>query len=150
MPSGKVHAEVTLAAASLVYVWGMSSGETLTLAAAAAAGTAAGLIITPDLDVVGTRADHLIKRNGFIPWIVWTIFWRPYAALLPHRHYLSHGIILGTFIRLIYIAVPLWLLGILPEFTPGLARAVIGLTIADNLHIGLDFIISGVNKYDPE
>lgn len=146
MPNGEVHAGITLAAASLIYIWGMKSGEAPVLAAAAAVGTAAGVLVNPDLDVEGTRADRIVRGLGLAPAIIWGVLWRPYSRLIPHRSMLSHGPVIGTALRLVYMAAPFWLLGILPQMTPGLARAIMGLVIADNLHIGLDFIITGVEK----
>ena len=145
MPSGKIHAEATLAAASLTYEWGLTSGETPVLAAAAATGCALGVILTPDLDMVGsTRGDRLVRRTGILPLVIWELFWYPYAALIPHRSWLSHGVLIGTMIRLVYIAIPLLALGILPGMGPLLVRAIGGLVISDNLHAGADLIVSGI------
>lgn len=147
MPSGKIHSAVTLAAASLTYAWGYLSGETLPLAAAAAIGCASGVIFTPDLDVPGTRADRQVREGaGFIPAVIWAIVWYPYSALIPHRSWLSHGLIIGTLIRIVYIAVPLYLLGILPGAGPYTARLIGGLVISDNLHIGADCLVTGIKK----
>ena len=145
MPSGKAHAEMTLAAASLTYIWAIRSGvETPVQAGAAAVGCAVGLVLTPDLDLVGTRADALIRRQGLAPAIVWGLLWAPYSALISHRSILSHGLVLGTLLRLAYIAVPLGIMGLLPRPSPLLARAVLGLLISDNLHVGADWLLSGI------
>ena len=147
MPSGKVHAEVTLAAAGLTYFWGLASGETPVLAAAAAAGCAAGILINPDLDVAGTtRAERAALDIGLIPGLIWYLLWYPYGALIPHRSWLSHGILIGTLIRLVYIAIPLVIIGVLAVPGPLLIRAIGGLVISDNLHIGADFIYSAYRE----
>lgn len=148
MPSGRVHAVITLAAAGLTYAWGTARGESPVMAAAAAAGCAVGVILTPDLDIKGTRADKIIRNEtGLIPAILWGLLWNPYSSLIPHRSWLSHGPIIGTAIRIIYIAVPLFIIGILPRPTAALARIIGGLVISDNLHIGADFIITGIQKH---
>lgn len=136
-----------MAAAGSVYFWGLRCGDAPRLAAAAAVGTVAGIIITPDLDVVGTRADQIIRDTGLVIAIVWGLLWRPYSAIIPHRSILSHGLIIGTLIRLAYLSLPLYLLGMLPTWSPILSRLIAGLFISDNLHIGLDFFVTGVKKY---
>jgi uncharacterized metal-binding protein len=109
-------------------------------------GCAAGLVLTPDLDVKGTRADALIRRQGLAPALLWGLLWAPYSALIPHRSILSHGLILGTVLRLVYVAAPLAVLGLLPRPGPLLARGVVGLMISDNLHVGADWIVSGIKE----
>lgn len=145
MPSGKIHAEITLTTAGFILYWGITRGDPPDLAVVTALGCALGIVLTPDLDVVGTRADGLIRKElGFIPAVVWGLLWNPYSALIPHRSMLSHGPIVGTLIRIVYIAVPLAVMGILPRPGPILARILAGLFISDNLHIGADFITSGI------
>jgi len=147
MPSGRIHAVITIAAAGLTYAWGTGSGETPALAAAAATGCAAGVLLTPDLDIKGTRADRIVRTEaGILPAIIWGLFWNPYSTLIPHRSWLSHGPLIGTALRLIYMAVPLYILGIMPRPGPMLARIIAGLVISDNLHIGADFLLTGIKK----
>ena len=57
-----------------------------------------GLWLSPDLD---TRS-RALKRWGLLSWI-----WHPYRTLIPHRSLFSHGPLIGTGLRLV------WLLGIL-------------------------------------
>lgn len=145
MPSGKVHAGITLATALVTYTIGMKSGDSPDYAVATALGCLSGILLTPDLDVKGTRADKIVRENaGLIPAVVWGLFWNPYSALIPHRSVLSHGLIIGTLIRLVYIAVPLALFGILPGPGPVIDRLILGLVLSDNMHIGADFLVSGL------
>lgn len=147
MPSGKTHAVITLATASLTYTLATFSGEPPSLAVLTAFGCTLGVIVNPDLDIKGTRADKLIrKETGFIPAVAWGLFWNPYSYYIPHRSIISHGLIIGTVIRLLYIAVPLALLGALPKFGPVLNRVILGLIISDNLHIGADYFVTGIKK----
>lgn len=146
MPSGEAHAAITTAAAGLIYLWAIKSGEPLDLAAAAAVGCAAGVLVNPDLDLVGTRADHLIRREGFLISVIWGILWYPYSALIPHRSIISHGLILGTAIRIIYIGLAALLVIGARIRPPGpyMVRIWTGLLVSDNLHIGADFLLTGV------
>jgi len=145
MPSGKIHAGITVATAGLTYTIGTKSGDPPEYAVATALGCIIGIILTPDLDIKGTEADRVVRESaGLIPALVWGILWNPYSALIPHRSILSHGLIIGTLIRLLYIAVPLALLGILPKPGPIISRMILGLVMSDNMHIGADFLISGL------
>jgi len=42
------------------------------------------------------------------------VLWLPYQKLIPcHRHWLSHGVIVGSVVRLLYLAallLPLWVI----------------------------------------
>jgi len=146
MPSGLIHGEMTAAATALIYLWGIKSGETPVMVAAAAVGCAAGLILTPDLDIIGSRADGIIRRTGFIPSVIWGLLWYPYSTLIPHRSIWSHGLLIGTAIRIIYISIPLLILGLSLDPQPYLIRGFIGLTISDNIHIGADYLVTGIKK----
>ena len=147
MPSGKTHAVISLVTASLTYTLATNSGEPPTLAVTTALGCALGVIINPDLDIKGTRADKLIRKEaGLILAVIWGLFWNPYSHYIPHRSIISHGLVMGTVIRLLYIAVPLALLGALPKFGPVLNRIILGLIISDNLHIGADYFVTGIKK----
>ena len=151
MPSGEVHAGITLATAGLTYTYAVKSGEPPNLAVATAVGCALGIILTPDLDVKGTRADRIVRQSaGFIPAVIWGLLWNPYSALIPHRSFISHGPIIGTVIRLLYIAVPLTLLGLLPRPGPILTRMIVGLLLSDNMHIGADFFLTGIKELNNE
>jgi len=145
MPSGETHAVITLATASLTYTLAVNSGEPPTLAVLTALGCSLGVILSPDLDIKGTRADKIVRRGmGLIPTVIWGLIWNPYSYFIPHRSIISHGLIIGTVIRLLYIAVPLALLGILPRPGPVLNRMILGLFISDNLHIGADYFVTGI------
>ena len=96
MPSGRTHDRITLW--SLPWVVGVTflltrSGE-LTLMVA---GTFlfSGLMFGPDLDIYSQQ----FQRWGKLRWI-----WIPYQKMLPHRSVFSHGLIIGTLLRLLYIS----------------------------------------------
>ena len=54
-----------------------------------------GLMFGPDLDIYSVQ----YKRWGYLRWL-----WIPYQKTLKHRSFFSHGLIIGTTIRLIYLA----------------------------------------------
>lgn len=54
-----------------------------------------------DLDIISRP----YQRWLFLKWI-----WYPYRKIIPHRSIWSHGIIIGTFIRLIYIMPILYII----------------------------------------
>ncbi len=58
-----------------------------------------GLWLSPDLDT-HSRA---FKRWGFLK-----IIWLPYQKFIPHRSILSHGPIIGTTLRILYLS--LWII----------------------------------------
>jgi uncharacterized metal-binding protein len=61
-----------------------------------------GLYLSPDLDLVSKP----YKRWGWLRWI-----WIPYQKYIPHRSPLSHAPIIGSIIRLLYLAallLPFW------------------------------------------
>lgn len=68
------------------------------------AGLAAGILLSPDLDVDnGNISDALLRRVARPLQWAWRILWTPYAMLIPHRHWLSHAPILSTLVRLGYL-----------------------------------------------
>ena len=57
----------------------------------------------PDLDIHSIQ----FKRWGILRWL-----WLPYQKILHHRSLFSHGPVIGTILRLIYLSSFLLLLGI--------------------------------------
>jgi len=115
MPSGQTHDRITLW--GLPFVAGLTFGQTqsgdLTLLVSGAF-LFSGLMFGPDMDLYSVQ----YKRWGFLRWI-----WIPYQKTLRHRSLLSHGPIIGTTLRLLYLAT--WL-GILSIFALGIAQLVWG------------------------
>ena len=113
MPSGRTHAVATVITAGvagpLLYLY---AGSNIAASAAVSIGCAAGLLLTPDLDVqTGSLSFTLMRRSlrglkgiGAVLAFFWQWFWQPYARLIPrHRHPLSHFPVIGTAGRLIYL-----------------------------------------------
>ncbi len=96
MPSGRTHDRITLW--SLPVVAGLTFGQTqsgnLTLLVSGGF-LFSGLMFGPDLDIYSRQ----FQRWGWWRWI-----WIPYQKTLRHRSFLSHGLIVGTTLRLIYLA----------------------------------------------
>ncbi|WP_228024249.1 metal-binding protein [Synechocystis salina] len=100
MPAGKIHDRITLGATPAVMAIAfISTGSArLTLLMAIAFGFS-GLMFGPDLDIHSCQ----YKRWGWLRWI-----WLPYRRFIPHRSPLSHGFLIGTMLRLLYLSC--WLL----------------------------------------
>jgi len=115
MPSGRTHDRITLW--SLPFITGLTFGLTqsgnVTLVASGAF-LFSGLMFSPDLDL----QSRPYTRWGPLRWI-----WIPYQKTLRHRSLLSHGLIIGTTLRVIYLAI---LLGIVGIFALGMATLVWG------------------------
>ncbi|MEC4814865.1 MAG: metal-binding protein [Scytonema sp. PMC 1069.18] len=105
MPSGRTHDRITLWALPLVTgvaFWQTQSGNlTLLVAAGFLFG---GLMFGPDLDIYSRH----YQRWGFLRFI-----WLPYQKSLRHRSFLSHGPIIGTTLRVLYLSGLIVILGIL-------------------------------------
>ena len=104
MPSGRTHDRITMY--TLPFVAGVtfwqtrSSNATLLVAGGFLFG---GLMFGPDLDIYSVQ----FQRWGFLRWI-----WLPYQKSLRHRSFLSHGPIIGTILRILYLGCLLAILAI--------------------------------------
>jgi len=96
MPSGRTHDRITLWALPLVagvtFWQTRSSGVTLLVAGGFLFG---GLMFGPDLDIYSRQ----YQRWGWLRWI-----WLPYQKSLRHRSLWSHGLIVGTTLRVLYLS----------------------------------------------
>jgi uncharacterized metal-binding protein len=94
MPSGKTHDVVTflLAAPVLVAAWKLTENIPAS-AAVAVAFLIGGLMFGPDLDT---------HSKQYTRWSVFRFLWYPYQAFFKHRSRWSHGLVFGTFLRVVY------------------------------------------------
>lgn len=163
MPDGSIHSLATVllagAAGFGTYQLGILDQPH---AIALAAGSLAGLLLSPDLDVdTGSASDDWARRTvGRGPALFWWLIWRPYAALIPHRSPLSHFPILGTVLRLGYLSLVCWLIMWLlhlaaPVSIPAITTvpwwfplAFVGLALADLFHWVLDNTIKMPRRYN--
>jgi uncharacterized metal-binding protein len=105
MPSGVTHDRITLISLPIVSgltLW-VSHSASITLSLAGSF-LFSGLMFGPDLDIYSVQ----FKRWGILRWI-----WRPYQKSMRHRSWLSHGPIVGTLLRLVYLSGWMVLLGII-------------------------------------
>ncbi|MBW4561473.1 MAG: metal-binding protein [Mojavia pulchra JT2-VF2] len=104
MPSGRTHDRITLWAlpfvAGVTFWQTRNSNITLLVAGGFMFG---GLMFGPDLDIYSRQ----YQRWGFLRWI-----WLPYQKSLRHRSFLSHGPIIGTTLRVLYLSCLLAILAI--------------------------------------
>lgn len=149
MPSGPVHAASTIASATSsavgIIIYKMGGTQPLETVAAYLIGKALGLMLTPDLDVdVGTPSARYIRAIPAVgPFLakLWTWYWRPYAKLMPHRSFLSHGPIISTLIRVVYAFWPVVFVTTIRFDAYGLwllLMAFVGLVDSDMNHWWLD------------
>jgi uncharacterized metal-binding protein len=105
MSSGRTHDRITLI--SLPILTGISliltrnAELTLWVAGSFLFG---GLMFGPDLDIHSNQS----IRWGWLRWM-----WQPYRQAIPHRSALSHGPLIGTICRLLYVGLWAVLLGLL-------------------------------------
>lgn len=98
MPSGKTHTKINFFALPVLLVgllfWGITNTSFYVLFGL---GYAIGTyFITPDMD---------IKSDSYRKWGIFRFLWYPYMRIMPHRSFLSHTIVLGDIIRIMYLAI---------------------------------------------
>src|SRR6476469_8723425 len=105
MPSGRTHDQITLWSLPLVaaLTFGQTSSSNLTLLVSGSF-LFGGLMFGPDLDIYSCQ----YQRWGWFKAI-----WLPYQKSLRHRSFLSHGPLIGTALRILYLAIWIAVLGML-------------------------------------
>ncbi|MBE9122546.1 metal-binding protein [Tychonema sp. LEGE 07199] len=105
MPSGRTHDRITLwslpLVAALTFGHTQSSNLTLLVSGSFLFG---GLMFGPDLDIYSCQ----YQRWGWFKPI-----WLPYQKSLRHRSFLSHGPLIGTALRILYLAIWIAVFGVL-------------------------------------
>lgn len=148
MPDGRTHTTASIIAAPITGAAALFITDPLP-AVVIATGVLAGILIGPDLDVDGGNYSMAVIRRtpliGRMLAIMWRAFWWPYSKLASHRGF-SHWPLIGTIGRLIYIAIPVFILTaavnttvFIPTWVGELAPFfVAGMTISDLIHIIMD------------
>jgi uncharacterized metal-binding protein len=97
MAAGLTHDRITKICLPLVAIsgWVLTRRVELTIGLAASF-LFSGLMFGPDLDIHSVQT----QRWGWFQWL-----WQPYRKLVPHRSLLSHGPILGTLGRVLYLGL---------------------------------------------
>lgn len=115
MPSGKTHDKITWYCLPLIIILFLIITQDLFLTLLSASGFIfSGLMFGPDLDIYSVQ----FKR-----WYYFRYLWLPYQKLLKHRSFFSHGFIIGTFIRVLYLSLILFFFSI---FIIAIAQLVFG------------------------
>ncbi|MGK7939684.1 MAG: metal-binding protein [Crocosphaera sp.] len=115
MPSGRTHDRITLISLLPLAVLGlMVTGRGEWILWFSGAYLFSGLMFGPDLDIYSLQ----YKRWGLLRWI-----WLPYQWCLKHRSFFSHGFIVGTVIRIIYL-LSMVLIGAI--FVVAIAQLILG------------------------
>jgi len=102
MPDGKTHDKITLIGAALsVPAWLLLAPpewrtDYTACGTLVAATLFSGLMLSPDLDLDSS----IYRRWGPIRFVWW-----PYQKLIPHRSTLSHSLLLGPLLRVLYFLV---------------------------------------------
>ncbi len=153
MASGQTHTLVTVAAAGLAGVLVLPLAVREAQVLAVVPGCLAGMFLSPDLDISRSISSWHVRRFGGVAGellsFLWRCYWWPYAAVIPHRHWISHAPLISTWVRLLYLFAPslllLYLLGLLEPllywalgYPTLLGAAVAGLSLSDALHWLLD------------
>lgn len=115
MTSGKTHDRITWYCLPLVMILFAIVTRQFDLTLLASVGFIfSGLMFGPDLDIYSLQ----FKR-----WGVFRFIWLPYQKQLKHRSSLSHGFMIGTTIRVIYLSLILFIVAI---FFMGIAQLIFG------------------------
>ncbi|MDF5729539.1 MAG: metal-binding protein [Rhizonema sp. PD38] len=138
MPSGRTHDRITLWAlpfiTGLTFVQTRSGNLTLLVAGGFIFG---GLMFGPDLDIYSRQ----FQRWGFLRFI-----WLPYQKSLRHRSFLSHGPIIGTMLRVLYLSSIMSVLAIVvlevaeKLWNVGLSWQFVGATVMKSSRYSTEFL----------
>ncbi len=115
MPSGRTHDRVTLWSLPIIAGGTLLTTSRADLAFWVSGGFLfSGLIFGPDLDLYSFH----YQRWGKLRWL-----WQPYQRAIKHRSIWSHGPLIGTMGRVLYLSLWLALLGI---FCVGIVQLICG------------------------
>ena len=104
MPSGKNHDRITWICLPLIILASLLIVQNFAIATIVGfAFVFSGLMFGPDLDIYSQQ----YKRWRWIKFI-----WLPYQKSLKHRSFFSHGFIIGTVVRVLYLSIVIFLLAI--------------------------------------
>jgi len=148
MPSGRVHATTTLiASVGLLAGAPIYAGQLGAASLMLPAGCLSGLLLSPDLDVDrGNISFHYAEKFGGmigdLTRFAWRVFWYPYAKLVRHRSWISHGCLVSTALRVAYLMIgSLCIFVAYPAIiSPWFLYWFLGLAVSDGLHIIMDKI----------
>lgn len=96
MPMGSQHTAVTILNIPIASIGAYFIGGWNLVAVLAGAMLAGDLLLSPDLD-------HSTGSNAYKTWGLFRWIWIPYQRMVPHRSWMSHWPIFGTFGRMFYL-----------------------------------------------
>jgi uncharacterized metal-binding protein len=169
MPNVRTHDFITYASAAVMVPASLNSGmpglDVTNTAVLVGSYLFSGIMFSPDLDT----ASRPYRRWGPLRWI-----WLPYRGLVPHRSWVSHSVVLGPIVRVLYfIAALAFLFGLgvfianlfMPIDPSGTLRligadlvnwvmrhplpityAIIGLVLGGAAHTIADIVFTGVKR----
>lgn len=109
MPSGTTHDAITILLAPGVAGISYASADSFSLAVfVTGAFLFGGLMFGPDLDTVSKQYSR---------WSIAKLLWYPYTCFFKHRSRWSHGLIFGTFLRVVYFMGVLTLAAFIATWT---------------------------------
>ncbi|NEP14112.1 MAG: metal-binding protein [Symploca sp. SIO2C1] len=95
MPSGQTHDRITLWSLPVITALTLATTRNSDLTLLVAGGFLfSGLMLSPDLDL----RSRPFKRWGWLRWM-----WIPYQKMMRHRSVFSHGMLIGTTLRVLYL-----------------------------------------------
>jgi len=96
MPSGKTHDIITAVTTPIIGIVAYTNTTIVNMMYLTISYLFASLMFNGDLDI----KSRPYRRWLFLKWI-----WIPYRKVFPHRSIWTHGIIIGTVIRIIYLMI---------------------------------------------
>jgi len=97
MPNGKTHDKISLITIPLIagLVW-LIFNKVQTVLIITTAYTFASFMFNGDLD---------INSRPYNRWWLFKVIWVPYQMMFTHRSIFTHGIVIGTVIRVLYLGI---------------------------------------------
>ncbi|MDQ6788310.1 MAG: metal-binding protein [Acidobacteriota bacterium] len=142
MPSGKTHDAITFFLAPPIFAAAWKLTENVPLATiVTVAFLFGGLMFGPDLDTMSKQ---------YTRWSFFRYLWYPYQAFFPHRSRWSHGLVFGTFLRIVYFMGALTLTSFILTFIYAAFRGANEVSLLEFMKawrlIG-DFLRANTGKY---
>lgn len=147
MPSGRVHDIITATTTPVVgFVSWKISGDLKTVIILMSTYFFASIMFNGDLDTISRP----YKR-----WFIFRFIWFPYRKIFKHRSIWTHGIIIGTMIRIIYFIIIISIIlfvtfKILCIFNTNIEMMKLGLKIINYLDISIFELLKNIKKLNLE
>jgi uncharacterized metal-binding protein len=108
MPSGKIHDAITFFLVAPTFAVSYILTKNIAISSFITGGMLfGGLMFGPDLD---------IHSKQYTRWWIAKFLWYPYQSFFTHRSRWSHGLLFGTFIRVVYFVGVLTILAFLVSY----------------------------------